>query len=304
MPGHRGRPPLAAVLIAVAVAVPAAQWAPFRSGVEVVTVAATVRDAGGRLVTKLPREAFEVYEDGARQPITQFAGSRVPVSLGVLLDISDSMYGRRITEARAAIDRFLLELLDQSDEFFILAFNHAPHILTQWTNNPAVVRRALDGVRPSGGTAEYDAVLAALPMFERRSKPRASLLLVTDGADTASDATLRDVRWAMLRSEVFAFAIAIDPPEPRPINTIVNVQALNEMTAGSGGRAEVVRNEADLIAATSAIAEELNSQYMLGYNAPRAPDGQFHSIRVRMTHPEYRVRARSGYTAAASPRGK
>ena len=304
MEGHGRCRLLVAILMAVAGAVVAAQWPPYRSGVEVVTIAATVRDADGRLVTKLPREAFEVYEDGARQPITQFSSGRVPISLGVLLDISDSMYGRRITEARAAIDRFLLELLDQSDEFFILAFNHAPHILTQWTNNPAVVRRALDGVRPSGGTAEYDAVLAALPMFERRSKPRASLLLVTDGADTASDATLSDVRWALLRSEAFVFAIAIDPPEPRPINTIVNMQALNEMTAGSGGRAELVRNEADLVAATSAIAEELNSQYMIGYDAPRPADGQFHSIRVRMTRSDYRVRARSGYTAATSPRKK
>ena len=117
-------------------------------------------------------------------------------------------------------------------------------------------------------------------------------------------ATLRDVRWALLRSDVFAFAIAIDPPEPRPINTIVNMQALNEMTAGSGGRAEVVRSEADLLAATSAIAEELNSQYMLGYNAPRAPDGEFHSIRVRMTRPDYRVRARSGYMAVQTPHRK
>ena len=299
-----GRPGLIAVLVAVAGAALAGQLQPYRSGVEVVTIAATVRDADGRLVTRLPREAFEVYEDGQRQPLTQFSSSRVPISLGVLLDISDSMYGRRITEARAAIDHFLLELLDQSDEFFILVFNHTPSVLTQWTNNPAVVRRALDGLRPSGGTAEYDAVLAALPMFERRSKPRASLLLVTDGADTASDATLQDVRWALLRSEAFAFAIAIDPPEPRPINTIVNLQALHELTSGSGGRAEVVRNEADLVAATTAIAEELNSQYVLGYNAPRPPDGQFHSIRVRMTQSDYRVRARSGYMAVTLPRKK
>ena len=290
------------VLAAAAVAGLAGQQPPFKSGVEVVRITATVRDAEGRLVRKLLREAFEVYEDGERQPISQFTSERVPVSLGVLLDISDSMFGSRITEARAAIDRFLFELLDQSDEYFILAFNHAPNVLTGWTNNPAVVRRALEGIRPSGGTAEYDAVLAALPLFERRTKPRASLLLVTDGADTASDATLSDVRWALLRSDAFAYAIALDPPEPRPINTIVNLQALTELTAGSGGRAEVVRNGADLIAATAAIAEELNSQYVLGYNAPRAPDGKFHSIRVRVTGAGYRVRARSGYLAVPAPR--
>ena len=293
---------LVSAVVAAAVAGLAGQGRPFTSGVEVVRITATVRDEDGGLVRNLPRDAFEVFEDGVEQPITQFTSERVPVSLGVLLDISDSMYGNRIVEARAAIDRFLFELLDHSDEFFILAFNHAPHVLTTWTNNPAVVRRALDGIKPSGGTAEYDAVLAALPRFEQRTKPRASLLLVTDGADTASDATLRDVRWALMRSDAFAYAIAIDTPERRPINTIVNMPALTELTSGSGGRAELVRTGEDLVAATAGIAEELNSQYVLGYNAPRGPDGQFHSIRVRVTEPGYRVRARNGYLAAPAPR--
>ena len=92
---------------------------PFRSGIEITGITATVRDAAGHLVADLPRDAFEVYEDGERQTITQFTHDRVPVSLGVLLDISDSMFGRRIQDARAAVDRFLFELLDPGDEFFI-----------------------------------------------------------------------------------------------------------------------------------------------------------------------------------------
>src|SRR5207245_6345851 len=90
-----------------------------KSGIEVISVAATVRDSDGRLVTGLSRDAFEIFEDGERQAVTQFTSERVPIGLGVLLDISDSMYGRRIQDARAAVDRFLFDLLDPSDAFLM-----------------------------------------------------------------------------------------------------------------------------------------------------------------------------------------
>jgi Ca-activated chloride channel homolog len=273
---------------------------PFRSGIEITSVTATVRDAAGRLVSDLPRDAFEVYEDGERQIISQFTRERVPISLGVLLDVSDSMFGRRIQDARGAVDRFLFELLDPGDEFFILAFNHRPHILTRWTNAPDVVRRALDGLRPSGGTAAYDAVLGALPLIDARSRQRAALLLISDGADTASTATLRDVRSALLRSDGFAYAIAIDPPEPRAINTRVNPAALREITDESGGRTEIAQNSSDLVDATSRIADELNHQYVLGYTSTHGADGQYHSLRVKVQGSQYRVRARNGYVAIPS----
>ena len=270
---------------------------PFRSGIELTSITATVRDADGRLVTGLERDAFEVFEDGEPQTITQFTHDRVPIGLGVLLDISDSMFGRRIQDARAAIDRFLFELLDPGDEFFVLAFNHQPHLLTGWTSAPDQVRHALDGLRPSGGTAEYDAVLAALPTIARRSRERAALLLVSDGADTASNATLREVRSALMRSDTFVYAIAIDSPEPQPINTRVNATTLREITDDSGGRTEVVHNAAELVEATARIADELNHQYVLGYTSPRGADGKYHSIRVRVRGSGYKVRARNGYVA-------
>src|SRR5206468_471418 len=103
---------------------------PFQSGIELTSITATVTDKEGRLITGLDGEAFEIFEDGVKQQITQFTRDRVPIGLGVLLDISDSMFGQRITDARAAVNRFLFELLDSSDEFFVLAFNHAPKTLT------------------------------------------------------------------------------------------------------------------------------------------------------------------------------
>jgi VWFA-related protein len=138
-----------------------------------------------------------------------------------------------------------------------------------------------------------------MPLLDVRTRTRGALLVISDGADTASTATLRDVRSALLRSDAFIYAIAIDSLERQPINTRVNPQALREITAESGGRTEIVRSSADLVDATARIAEELNSQYVLGYTSPRGADNQFHSIRVKINKPgsEYRVRSRNGYIA-------
>ena len=112
----------------------------FRSRVDLISVTATVVDHDGRLVPGLPKDAFELYEDGERQAVAQFTNERVPVSLAVLLDVSDSMYGQRLADARAAVEQFLFELLDPDDEFCVLAFNHQPRLLTPWTQSQDVVR--------------------------------------------------------------------------------------------------------------------------------------------------------------------
>jgi VWFA-related protein len=294
----------AIVLSAVAAVGLAAQNGParFQSGVDLISVTATVVDKDGQLVTGLPADAFEIFEEGERQKITQFTSERVPVSLAVLLDVSDSMFGQRLVDARSAVERFLFELLDKNDEFSVLAFNHEPRALTRWTQEPDVVRVAMSELRPFGSTALYDAVLSALPMMDTRSKQRASVLIISDGADTASDAALREVRSALIRSDAFVYAIAVDPPAKRAINETVNVSALNEITGGSGGNTELVHQTSDLLAATARIAEELNSQYVLGYYSPLPLDGSYRSIRVRAANPEHRIRARRGYIA--TPRSR
>jgi Ca-activated chloride channel family protein len=289
---------IAAALLALAVSGLAGQRAPLRSSVEVIVVTTTVRDENGKLVTGLPREAFEVFEDGSPVPISQFSNERVPIGLGLLLDISDSMFGRRIKDAEAAVERFLTTLLDPSDAFFLMAFNHQPRILFGWKSDPTGVHDSLAALHPTGATAIYDAMMAAMPYLENRPRERAAMVLITDGADTASDATLHDLRPALVRTDAFVYAIAIDTPEPQAIAKRVSVDTLNEITGQSGGRTEIVRATADLDAATANIADEINHQYMIGYSSPHPGDGQYHSIRVRATNPAYKVRARAGYVAA------
>ena len=159
------------------------------------------------------------------------------------------------------------------------------------------MREALDRVRPFGGTAIYDAVMGALPLVRSRSRERAALVVISDGADTASDTTLRGLGSALLRSDTFVYAIAIDAPDRQPNHTVVNPETLSEITGQSGGYTEIVHGPDDLDAATARIAEELNSQYLLGFTSPKGADGQYHSLRVRVPQAEYRVRARNGYVA-------
>jgi len=276
----------------------AAQRAPLRSSVELTVVTATVRDENGKLVTGLPREAFEISEDSTPVPVAQFTNERVPLGLGLLLDISDSMFGRRIKDAESAVEQFLTSLLDPADAFFVMTFNHQPRLIFGWKTAPDGVHEALESLKPTGSTAIYDAMLSAIPLLENRPRERAAIVLITDGDDTASDATLYDLRPALVRSDAFVYAIAIDTPEPQFIARRMNVNTLNEITSQSGGRTEVVRSTADISLATASIADELNHQYVLGYSSPHPGDGRYHSIRVRTTNPGYKVRARTGYVAA------
>ena len=269
----------------------------FRTGVEIVQMAATVVDADGRLVGDLGRDDFEIFEDGQPQPLTHFTRERVPLSLGVVLDVSQSMFGQRIDDARLALDQFLTDRLDVGDEVFISVFNHEPSIAVPWTVGPRELRNRLDDIRPWGGTSIYDAMMNALPMFGERKHPRAAVVLISDGSDTGSLADVRDVRRQLRRNAAFVYAIAIDAPDTRPINDRVNPFALREITTESGGYTEVVHDSPELGPATARIAEELNHQYMLGYRPTRPADGSYRSIRVRIAGRDHTVRTRRGYVA-------
>lgn len=268
----------------------------FRSGVDVVQVTATVTDADGRLVADLERDDFEIFEDGRLQTLTHFTRDRVPLSLGVVLDISQSMSGQRIDDSRLALDQFLADRLDPADEVFVIVFNHSPVVEVSWTLGPRRVRHRLDTIPPWGGTSIYDAMMEALPLFESRANQRAAVVLISDGADTGSRADVRDVRRQLRRSDAFVYAIAIDAPETRAINDRVNPSALREMTTESGGYTEVVHDSPELAPATARIADELNHQYTLSYTPTRSADGTYRSIRVRVAG-DYRVRNRRGYVA-------
>lgn len=268
----------------------------FKIDTELVSTAVTVIDADGRLVSTLSRNDFEVFEDGVPQAVSQFTRERVPVSIVLLLDASDSMIGPRIADARAALARFLDELLKPEDEAALVAFNHHARVSASWTLDREPLRRQLEAIQPTGGTALYDAVVATLPLFRSRRHQRAAMLVVSDGADTASDASLTELRTSLTGSDVFIYAIGIQSKSGRR-STEVNPWALRDVTASGGGYAEIIASPAELGPATARIAEELNHQYMVGFTPERRTDSRYHTIRITVRGRDYRVRSRRGYFA-------
>jgi len=308
----------------------------FRTGVELVNVTATVTDARGRFVSGLTIDDFVVYQDGEPVEVTQFNNERVPVSLGIALDTSGSMDGRKMEAARNALDRFLYDLLGPDDEIFLYGFSYTPDLLQDWTIDRDPLSRAIRNIRPRGNTAMYDAVAESVPRVAEGRHTKKALLIISDGNDTNSETDEDDLRQLIREHEALIYAIGIDgdtgrsrrvrrppigipaptpfpfpgggrrpPPQlPRGRNPIqaaredrVNVTALRDLTDDTGGRTEIIRNADDLDPATAGIARELSQQYYLGYPAQTEKDGRWHSIRVEVRNSDYRVRARRGYTA-------
>jgi VWFA-related protein len=309
---------------------PSDQGFTFKSSVELVSVNATVTDSSGHFVSRLRAEDFTIFEDGERQTITQFESERVPVSLGIVLDTSGSMAGEKMDAARAALGRFVYDLLQPGDEMFLYRFDSRPILVEGWTEDRARLVRALGSVRPAGGTALYDAVADAVPLAGEGSRRKKAVVVISDGNDTNSDLRLDELQPLIRESEVMVYAIGIDGsassgvtrrtqgiqlpggislpwpsrpsqrPSPRSrtgVESGVNERALRMITDDSGGRMEIITGARNLDQATAGIASELSQQYFLGYVSTRPKDGRWHTIKVQLKNGNHQVRARRGFVA-------
>jgi VWFA-related protein len=215
---RKAGPAAIAVVIGIvgSLAVPAAQDVPkFSSAVALVNVTATVTDDNGRFVTGLGKDDFVVYEDNVLQEISQFSSARVPVSLGILLDTSGSMTADKMEAARAAIDRFIYDLLDKDDELFFAEFADTPRVVQAWTTDRELISRAVRRVRAGGGTALYDAVAAAIPMAAAGRHKKKAILIISDGNDSESRTVISSLQEQIRASEVLVYALGIDAAATR-----------------------------------------------------------------------------------------
>ena len=188
----------------------------FKSGVELINVTATVSDASGRFVSGLRQEDFVVSEDDEPVTVTHFSSERVPVSLGIALDTSGSMAGNKIQEAQDALDRLLYDLLDRQDEIFLYRFSNTPVLLQTWTKDRQQLSRALGRITPNGGTAMYDAVAEAIPLTLQGQNRKKALLVISDGNDTASATSVREIKAQIRETETLVYAIGIDAQSEEP----------------------------------------------------------------------------------------
>ena len=274
----------------------------FKGGVDLVNVTVTVSDEDGRFVPGLRREDFIVYDEGSPQEIVSFSSERVPVSLGILLDVSGSMSDSKMASARAAITRFAFDLLGAEDDLFLAEFGSTARMLQTWTLDRDTFSRALDRARSGRtqrfGTAIYDAVRAAVPVAASGIHTKKALLVISDGQDTRSRTPLKKLQ-AMIRTmEVLVYALGVDDGPIGRSSRGVDAGALRNLTDETGGRTEVVRGFSNLNAATRRLADELNGQYVLAYATPGPRDGRWHSIRVEVRGKRLIVRSRAGYTAS------
>jgi Ca-activated chloride channel family protein len=184
----------------------------FKSGVELINIAASVFDESGRFVPGLSKEDFIVYEDNQPQTVTHFSAERVPVSLGIALDTSGSMAGERIREAQTALRRFLYDLLGPDDEIFLYRFSNRPVLVEGWTSDRELLSRGLDRIVAGGATAMYDAVAEAVRLAATGRHQKKALVLLSDGNDTISRTSLGEVHDRIRESEALVYAIGIECP--------------------------------------------------------------------------------------------
>lgn len=208
----RFRNPLLTSAIAASFVVPMAaqDGFRFRSTTELINVTATVSDGTGRFASNLRKEDFVVREDGQRQQISHFSSERVPVSLGIVLDVSGSMSGEKFRAAQSALDRFMYDLLAPEDEVFILSFSDQTDLVSDWTTDRQQLANGLRRIRPRGGTALYDAVAEAVPMAQGGRHKKKAIVVISDGNDTDSSTGADALQSLIRETEVLVYAIGID----------------------------------------------------------------------------------------------
>jgi VWFA-related protein len=261
---------------------------------------ATVLDSSGRSVLDLNKDAFHVYEDGVPQTIASFRHEDLPVSLGILIDSSGSMYDKRAAVNQASLD--LIKLSNPKDEAFLVDFSFEPYIDQDFTSDPEKLRQGLSYIKSSGGTDLYDALVESADYLAKNAKnPKQVLLVVTDGEDNASTATLedairriQDLDGPTIYCVGLLFGSDTDKAEAKHARNVL--KALAEQT---GGLPYFPRNlkEVDPIAAE--VAQDIRTQYTIAYHSTKSPSlGGYRQIHVEAKEKGYgrlEVRTRTGY---------
>jgi Ca-activated chloride channel family protein len=269
--------------------------------VELVNVTATVLDLEGQYVEGLESDDFTVFEDGVEQEIAFFShDQRVPVSLGILVDVSGSM--RHKLQQSLQVAREVAMALSPQDEVFILTYADDSNVLTDFTRTGPHIQQIFRGVRTGGDTHQFDALGIALRMMENAEHQKKVLLMLSDGFDTRSRLSIEDVDELLKRSEVLVYAIGIDdddsdPEVRRRTRYHVYHYMLARLTDVTGGRAFRIytgRRYA-LQSLAEILLEELHQQYTLSYYPTGSVDPAWREIQLRLSDPTATIRHRTGY---------
>jgi VWFA-related protein len=306
--GVKGRATLfAAVALFSLPALPALpaqdQPASFRSASsELVVLPVVVTDRQNRYISDLARERFVVFDNGRRVPIELFTNEDTPATIGLIIDASGSMRSK-LGEVLASSLAFA-KTSNSHDELFALRFNDdvrdavAEHTFLM-ADDLVALERAIGSLRAEGRTSLYDALIAGMDHLHSGSRARKALVVISDGGDNASQATLEQVLARARDSNAAIYTVGIYDDN----DVEKNPGVLKSLARTTGGERFLPRSAGELMQACQRIARDIRSGYTLGY-VPPDRDGAYHRVRVEIAPGDARrlnVRTRPGYFAAARP---
>jgi Ca-activated chloride channel family protein len=287
------------------------QQATFRSGVDLVTVSATVRDGKGRLVKDLTQRDFEVIDRGERRAISEFRSEKAPLSLAILFDVSGSMdTADRVTAAKFAAHHLLNQLQAGRDEAGLFAFDSRLREVAPFSVDTRALKGALGEVDPFGATSLHDAISAAADRVATRPFPRRAVVVLTDGIDTASKLSPAQVSAKAAAIDVPVYIIATvlpidDPSHERATpgarkEALPSVGTIEDLARWTGGALFYSSTSASAYNAARAVIDELRHLYLIAFEPGSEPG--WHPIEIRTADKDFVVRTRGGYVAGPTGR--
>jgi Ca-activated chloride channel homolog len=287
------------------------QQATFRSGVDLVTVSATVKDGKGRLVKDLTRKDFEVIDRGERRAINEFRSERAPLSLAILFDVSGSMdTADRKTAAKFAAHHLINQLEAGRDEAGLFAFDSRLREVAPFSVDTRALKGALGEVDPFGATSLHDAISAAAERVATRPMARRAVVVLTDGIDTASRLTPAQVSAKAAAIDVPVYIIATvlpidDPTSDRATpgskrQAPASIGTIEDLARWTGGALYYSSTSASAYNASRSVIDELRHLYLIAFE-PGAEPG-WHPIEIRTSQKDFVVRTRGGYVAGPNAR--
>jgi Ca-activated chloride channel homolog len=245
-----------------------------RTDVNRVLIPVTVTDTYGRQVQGLRRQDFRLFEDGAEQTISEFFVDDEPLSVGIVLDSSNSM-AAKIDPSKQAISAFL-RLSSPQDRFFLVTVQDRPELVQSFTGNPGEIEHEMAGVHAQGWTALYDGIYLGISHLKRSSHSRRALVVLTDGADNNSRYTESEMRTLVRETDARIFSISVLGRSP----------SMERLAEESGGQAFHIRKLAELSDLATALNAAIHDEYVVGFSpANHVRDGKYHTVRVEVAQP-------------------
>ena len=271
--------------------------------VDLALVNVTVTDPYNRLVTGLDPDNFRVFEDNIEQEVVTFSAEDVPISIGVIFDLSGSM-ANKIGKAREAAIQFF-KTANPQDEFFLVSFNERAELTSAFTNSVEDLQGRMMLTAPKGRTALLDAIYLGLSQMRGARNGKRALLILSDGGDNHSRYNESDIKRLVKEADTQLYAIGIFDPlgyRNRTPEELNGPSLLSEVTEMTGGRVFAVENLNDLPDIASKIGMELRNQYVLGYRpSNKAHDARWRKIKIKLRAPKglppLNVYSKTGYYA-------